>query len=614
MAGAAFQITISAVDKATAIAKRVNDSIAKITKPVNDVKTSVAAFNKETGLDRLGKGLASAGNAAGDMARKVASIAPPMAALLGVGSIAGIAALASGWGKAAVEIANTSSVLGVSTANLQRYRGAARVAGLSADAMTSSMQSLGSAFEDASAGRNNFAAGVLSDKGIGIHRLRDGTIDVVRGMRDVATAASKIRNAQAQKTFLDIFGMGGLQAMVRRGTMDQFVSQFDKLNAVMTPEQIAKGEQFNLSMIALDASVDKLKNSIGASLAPALGRVVDGFGKLADEYGPKIAAWIDGIDWDKTAQSISHVAESLGGVKGIALALAAITFASPIAGIVRLSAILLPLVPALAPLAALATGGALAINKLKDSTEPGHFVGRNAGAPRAAPLRDSDTNSALWDSVKTGVSNFFTIDHGKFVPRAGGKRIPLGIRTNNPLNILTSGNQNSYAAPEEGIAAAAANLQRNYRGLTLAQLADKWTGGARTGNSPEQIANYLGILSRGTGLSANQVPTLSDPSVVAALIKAQIRAENGQQPYSDAQIASGVGLGMPGAPRALYASAAPAPGAANASGQMDSLKGRLEVTIHMPGVPNGTRATVHHNGDVLATGQIGHSLLLGPSV
>ncbi|KAK43652.1 hypothetical protein BG58_31405 [Caballeronia jiangsuensis] len=41
---------------------------------------------------------------------------------------------------------------------------------------------------------------------------------------------------------------------------------------------------------------------------------------------------------------------------------------------------------------------------------------------------------------------------------------------------------------------------------------------------------------------------------------------------------------------------------------------KLEVTIHMPGAPHGTRASVHSNGDILATGQIGHSLLLGPSV
>ncbi|HDR9010646.1 TPA: hypothetical protein QDB08_003634 [Burkholderia vietnamiensis] len=39
---------------------------------------------------------------------------------------------------------------------------------------------------------------------------------------------------------------------------------------------------------------------------------------------------------------------------------------------------------------------------------------------------------------------------------------------------------------------------------------------------------------------------------------------------------------------------------------------KLEVTIHMPGAPHGTRASVHSNGEIMATGQIGHSLLMGP--
>lgn len=146
MASPSFSITINAVDKATAVAKRVNESIAKITKPIADVKSSVAGFNKETGLDQLGKKFESVGKSAQTVARSVASIAPPLAAIVGVGSVAGIAAFATSWGRAAAEIANTSSVIGVTTTDLQRYRGAARVAGLSADAMTSSMQSLGDAF------------------------------------------------------------------------------------------------------------------------------------------------------------------------------------------------------------------------------------------------------------------------------------------------------------------------------------------------------------------------------------------------------------------------------------------------------------------------------------
>ena len=355
-----FSITITAVDKATAVAQKVNASIAKITKPINDVKASVSAFSKETGLDKVGKGLEKVGGVATDTARKIASIAPPLAALAGAGTIAGLAALASSWGHSATEIANTSSTIAVSTGDLQKYRGAARLAGLTSDDMTSSLKSVGSAFEDASAGRNAFAAGVMADKGINIHRLKDGSVDAIRAFNDVAAAAAKITNVQARGKFLDIFGMGSVQPMV--GRVGALVAQFERLNAVMSPEQIAQGERFNESMGTLDASVDKLKNSVGSALAPALTRLSEAMMPIANEYGPKIAAWIDNIDWDKTGANIEKYVDDLGGVKTILGGIAAISLAGPVASVVSLVANVAKLLTLLGVVGVTTTtGGALAI-------------------------------------------------------------------------------------------------------------------------------------------------------------------------------------------------------------------------------------------------------------
>ncbi|MFM0306278.1 phage tail tip lysozyme [Paraburkholderia sp. RL17-383-BIF-A] len=581
-----FNIVISATDKATAVAKRVNDSIAKMTKPINDVKTSVAAFGKETGLDRVGKGLEKVGNAAGDVARKVASIAPPMAALVGVGSVAGIAALATGWGKAAIEIANTASVIGVSTTDLQRYRGAARVAGLSADAMTGSMQSLGAAFEDASAGRNNFAAGVLSDKGIGIHRLKDGTIDVVRGLNDVAAAASKIKNSQAQKAFLDIFGLGGLQAMIRRGTIDQFVAQFDKLKATMSPQQIAQGEKFNESMIALDASVDKLKNSIGVSLAPAVGKVVDEFTKLADEYGPKIANWIDHVDWDKTAKSIADIGESLGGVKGIALGLAAITFAGPIAGIAglitkaaALSSILVPLVANPLVAGILGIGYSKGLNEGEGDhrlTQPGDTWGGDAigDRRRAGAAADPKTAEIMAKLQAMGWSR----------QQAAGMAANLWTESlYNPAAVGDNGHAYGIGQWHED---RQANFKKRF-GIDI-----------RQSTLDQQLQFMNDELRNGTEQRAGNALKLAASAGQAGWLISHLY----ERPADDAGEA------------ARRANSAAAIDSAVSAPTASPAGGKLEVTIHMPGAPNGARATVHHNGEIMATGQIGHSLLLGPSV
>ncbi|NDV77086.1 phage tail tip lysozyme [Burkholderia cenocepacia] len=580
MAAPVFQITINAVDKATAVAKRVNESIAKITKPITDVKASVAAFNKETGLDQLGKKFESVGKSAQTVARSVASIAPPLAAIVGVGSVAGIAAFATSWGRAAAEIANTSSVIGVTTTDLQRYRGAARVAGLSADAMTSSMQSLGDAFEDASAGRNNFVAGVLSDKGIGIHRLKDGTIDVVRGLHDVAAAASKITNTQAQRKFLDIFGLGGIQAMIRRGTIDQFVGKFDELHATMSPEQIAQGEKFNQSMIALDASVDKLKNSVGSALAPALGRAVDEFARLADDYGPKIAHWIDNVDWDKTAKSIAGVGEALGGVKGIALAVAAVTFAGPIAGLASmlvkataLSSILMPL--AANPIVAGALGllYSQGLNKGEGDTrltQPGDvWDGDPIGARRrGGAAADSQTASIVNSMMLKGWT----------------REQAAGIAA----NLWAESMYNPGAIGDNGHAYGIAQWHEDRQ----AEFKKRFGIDIRKSTLDQQLQFVDYELRKGNEQAAGNALAAQDSAVGAGGVVSRLyeRPADPREEYRRGQMASEI----------------------DSASKRNYGTQKLEVTIHMPGAPHGTRASVHSNGEVMATGQIGHSLLMGP--
>ncbi|WP_048994824.1 hypothetical protein [Burkholderia multivorans] len=674
-----FSITITAVDRATAVAQKVNRSIAQITKPIADVRASVSAFSKETGMDKLGRSIQKVGIFATESARRVASIAPPLAALTSIGTIAGVAALAHSWGRNAIQIRNTASVIGISTTQLQEYQGAARLAGLSSDAMTDGLKAVGSAFEDASAGRDTFVAGVLADKGIGIHRLQSGAIDTVRALHDVADAASKITNAQAREKFLDIFGLGGLSPMLARGgaALDAYVAKFRSLNAVMSPAQIAQGERYNEAMVALDASVDKLKNSVGASLAPALARVADRLAPIADKYGPKIAHWIETTDWEGKAKSIGSYVDALGGVKAVAAVIAAITFAGPLASIVKLVEQATKLVGLLGTIAlttgpggaaAVAAGGLIAessrasaldrsIHRQSGETESqrdqrvaeaiaGGVVTPDAGHTRAGAW----TGWNRWWSNLFGGSDKGTPTEQPSQPQsnagkpplvgqtpvaqpsqaianpasAAGARVPLGIRNNNPLNMTANGQERVYTTPEEGIADAVANLQRNYQGLTIAQIQDKWTGGTRTGNTPEQIANYTRLMTQATGLAANAVPDLSDPRVVSSLVSGMIRAENGQMPYTAPQIGAATLLGMQraGAPRpaddARFAATPSAPQAqgvdAGSGLKVASIGGKVEVNVRFANPPKGMTASVKTHGNVVASTNIGRSGLLGASV
>ncbi|WNC90960.1 phage tail tape measure protein [Paraburkholderia sp. FT54] len=363
-----FVVTITAVDKATASVQKIKASLASITKPASDLKASFSSFSKEAGLDRVAKSMKSVGTAAADAARQVASVITPLTTIAGLGSIAGIALLANEWGKLGAEVQRTSGVLGVSTQDLQAYRGAAKLAGLSADDMTGSLKSLGRTLEDATYGRNQDALVMMQKFGITLHRTKDGAVDATRALKEVANAiVAQKGNVQAQGLIAGAFGVESLLPLLQKGEkgIDEFVNRARSMGLVFDDKQLARGQQFNENMLKLEASATRLKYSFGDALAPAVERVLDVVGRLVDKYGDvvaskvseyveKFAKWVDHVDWDKTTSQIGNFVDSIGGVKGIAIAIAAISFAGPIASVLSLISNLAMLTAVTVPAAATA--------------------------------------------------------------------------------------------------------------------------------------------------------------------------------------------------------------------------------------------------------------------
>jgi hypothetical protein len=385
----AFTITISAADKASAVAKKIETSLARITKPIDRVTASAQKLNEAgakirqpfsnagaslkalsdaTGLTRVANGVRSIGSAASDAGKSLLGVVAPIAGIAGLGSVAGIALLANEWGRMGAEVQRTSGVLGVSTDELQAYRGAAKLAGLSADDMTGSLKSLGRTIEDATFGRNQDALVMMQKFGITLHHTKDGAVDATRALKEVANAiVAQKGNVQAQSLIAGSFGVESLLPLLQKGSkgIDEFVRRARSMGLVFDDKQLARGQQFNENMLKLEASATRLKYSFGDALAPAVGKVLDVIGRLIDRYGQvvatkvseyveKFAKWIDHVDWDKTTSEIGKFVDSIGGVKGIAIAIAAISFAGPIASVLGLIANLALLTTTTVPAAAAA--------------------------------------------------------------------------------------------------------------------------------------------------------------------------------------------------------------------------------------------------------------------
>ena len=134
--------------------------------------------------------------------------------------------------------------------------------------------------------------------------------------------------------------------------------------------------------------------------------------------------------------------------------------------------------------------------------------------------------------------------------------LPRGIRNNNPGNIdqrkpkragwqgavpsaqLTDSRFEQFIAPEWGIRALAKTLltySRKHGLNTVRGIIDRWAPPVEN-NTEAYINQVAGKL----GVSPCSPINVQDPKVMRVLVSAIIQHENGQQPYSDAQITDGL--------------------------------------------------------------------------
>lgn len=131
-----------------------------------------------------------------------------------------------------------------------------------------------------------------------------------------------------------------------------------------------------------------------------------------------------------------------------------------------------------------------------------------------------------------------------------------GIRNNNPGNLEaswaftwqgqngTDGRFATFASPEHGIRALGVNLlSYQRRGLdTISKIISRWAPPQDNNNTTAYIQN----VSQALGVTPTTRLDVASPAVLTALSKAIIHQENGNVPFSDETIASGVAsaLGM----------------------------------------------------------------------
>ncbi|MBU9550411.1 hypothetical protein KTE50_17880 [Burkholderia multivorans] len=365
-----FVLRIRTEEDATAAARKITAAFSKITAPIDKAQKRFAGVGAvgARSFEKLTKGLESAARAAHTLVDKVVQLVPGLAALGAAGTVAGVIGLTNRFGNFGFALNKSSKLLGMNAQELAAWHVAAKRAGVSASEFDSAISSSQMAIRDAANGANPAALVLMQKMGVQIQRNKDGTVDYYTTQQRLMKAIAGQRSAVTQRAAADALGMGGLLPMLQQGTYDEDKARALRKGLVPTPDELARATQFKQEVNDLEDSVSGLGNSIGAGLIPVLEPVVKQFSVWLDthraEIADKLAAavqrfvdWISKVDWDGVSRSIKKMWDGMGGIKGAMIAIAALSFAGPIASVASLISSLVTLTTVTVPAAAGALAG-----------------------------------------------------------------------------------------------------------------------------------------------------------------------------------------------------------------------------------------------------------------
>ena len=628
-----FNIVITAVDRATRTVRQINDTFERLTRPLVLIRRSVQQLSTELGLDKVAKAMGGVGRSALDVAGRVRSIVAPMAAVIGVGSIAGLLALATSWGTVGMEVSKAGAAIGMSTSTLMSMRGAAKLAGVTAEELTGSLKSVGDTMEDALFGRNQSALMLLNKMRIGIHKTADGSIDAARGFKDIATYISGIKSAQVQGVIARQFGIEAALPLLRKGAkgIEEYQQKVAEFGGSRTAGAIAAAEQFGFKMVSLSMATEGVKISIGERLIPVLQPFIEKLitwvtanreliATRVTEFVAAFATWIERINFNDVLNGmtsfisgVAGVIDSLGGWKTAALLVMGV-MAGPFllsvatfgASLVRLGVTVIPVFiralglmrlamlanPITAIVMAIATvalflyenwdkvkkwwkglWGDMSDDAAKSQSAIAKTTEKLAKGTKGLGEKQTGGASGDWGDRRGGGAS------GDWEDASGTRsRAPRGIRNNNPGNLRSWGDmprEDGFArfpTPEAGLAAMIKNLQvqQSKHGLnTIAGIIGRWA--PPNENDP---AGYVGNVSKQTGFGAHQPLDLTDKKTVAPLISSMIRQEGNSAGYSKDMIEKAV----------------------------------TQVVVDFKNAPAGTTATANMKGGNMVPVRVNHSM------
>jgi hypothetical protein len=357
-----FLIALEATDKYSKVFKDLNDKAAKTVKPLARMGQQFGALGKELHLDKAAAGIERLSAGASTLSRDLGLTLGPLESLFSGGraggiigglAVAGGAAVALGarFGSMGFEVSRTAQNLNVSADFLQRYRGAAKQAGVSSDALDGAVRGLGDSLSRAFYDGDARVQQTLTYLGIGLKKNADGSFNLEDALMGVSRAMAAYSDPVARRRIAEVFSIPEdaipLLQLGEKG-MKALANQTAELGDVAGPKALAWATQFETSLNRLKVALEGVALRAGENLIPKMPGWLDAATKAITPSAPDGAApvapryprggtkppsglfdsvidWWDGFDARARAASprASHSVPSAASSSGSASAVAA---------------------------------------------------------------------------------------------------------------------------------------------------------------------------------------------------------------------------------------------------------------------------------------------------
>ncbi|MBI6191840.1 phage tail tape measure protein [Providencia rettgeri] len=524
MAGNTFDFELVADDKASGVIRQIETELSRLRPSVRDTKENLNLGGNDTvsSMGAVGDKLRNISDVAKNGVQNIGDMIPPLKNFgelsnkylglakkiggIGVIGYAGyqMASQIRDEGRKATEVSTSAKSMGMSVEEETRLTGTLQQRGVEEAEARQSMSGYYVELDKAVKGQNNELLASIRQIGADIYQKKDGSVDVTKTLQSLEKAIAKIpesRNWELQsKVGLD----NNLLGLMREGQFNARMEKSDQLGLTRQTEVVEKLSKLDTALNELSSAWEgrktQTKDSVNGFFADD--SVIEGIGGIQElmTYGPDSSA----------------ISRTLGIINGDESQILRWAYNTP----------------EFYDQLDWGDQAAVSLGFMTDNIQKEYDKWQKEHTP---PKKEE----TVPDYGKTP-DNW--IQHDQFNPNT------RGFRNKNPGNLRDANNKIGLQGQGKDTMAVFASERDGLAAMSRQLMLDAERGKNRIDDYIRKYApanenktqEYIDMVSKQTGYGAYESLDMHDPEVLAKLMNAMIKVENGAQPFSYDQVMEGI--------------------------------------------------------------------------